>query len=300
MEKSSNAFTDFFLAGTSASLAKTLVAPIERVKLLLQLQDAKKGMQDTNKYKSITNCFIRIYKEQGILSFWRGNLSNVIRYFPTQAINFAFKGIISRYLSKYKSNTGFTQKFVVNLLSGGIAGSISIVIVRPLDFTRTRMATDLGKTKVDREFKSTTEVVLKILQSDGITGIYRGVWVSVLCAFIYRALYFGIFDTGKEKFFKDFNNSNFFVVWGFAQFVTIFAGLFAYPFDTVSRRLMMQSGRSDVIYTGAIDCFVKIYSNEQGLRGFFKGGATNIIRGTGGALVLVFYNNLQSYVESIK
>ena len=39
----------------------------------------------------MVDCFVRIPKEQGFLSYWRGNLANVIRYFPTQALNFAFK-----------------------------------------------------------------------------------------------------------------------------------------------------------------------------------------------------------------
>ena len=37
------------------------------------------------------DCFARVNREQGFLSFWRGNVVNVVRYFPTQALNFAFK-----------------------------------------------------------------------------------------------------------------------------------------------------------------------------------------------------------------
>jgi len=53
----------------------------------------------------------------------------------------------------------------------------------------------------------------------------------------------------------------------------------------------MQSGRKDVMYTGTWDCFVKIYQQEGG-RAFFKGALSNVIRGTGGALVLVFYDKI--------
>jgi solute carrier family 25 (adenine nucleotide translocator) protein 4/5/6/31 len=58
---------------------------------------------------------------------------------------------------------------------------------------------------------------------------------------------------------------------------------------------MMQSGRSDVLYTGTMDCFRKIYSQE-GPAAFFKGALSNVIRGTGGALVLVFYDKIQAYL----
>jgi solute carrier family 25 (adenine nucleotide translocator) protein 4/5/6/31 len=58
---------------------------------------------------------------------------------------------------------------------------------------------------------------------------------------------------------------------------------------------MMQSGRTDVLYTGTIDCIQKILKNE-GSGAFFKGALSNVIRGTGGALVLVFYDKIQSFL----
>ncbi|KAF3824484.1 hypothetical protein GH733_008769 [Mirounga leonina] len=68
-----------------------LDAPFERVKLLVQVQHASKQITADKQYKGIIDCVVRIPKEQGVPSFWRGNLANVIRYFPTQALNFSFK-----------------------------------------------------------------------------------------------------------------------------------------------------------------------------------------------------------------
>lgn len=82
---------DFVAGGVAAAISKTAVAPIERVKLLLQVQAVSKQIPKEQQYKGMIDCFVRIPKEQGFLSFWRGNLANVIRYFPTQALNFAFK-----------------------------------------------------------------------------------------------------------------------------------------------------------------------------------------------------------------
>jgi len=81
------------MGGVSAAIAKTAVAPIERVKLILQVQEVSKQIAADQRYKGIVDCFVRIPKEQGFSSFWRGNLANVIRYFPTQALNFAFKDV---------------------------------------------------------------------------------------------------------------------------------------------------------------------------------------------------------------
>lgn len=85
------------------------------------------------------DCFVRIPKEQGFLSYWRGNLANVIRYFPTQALNFAFKDKYKQvFLGGVDKNTQFLRYFVGNLASGGAAGATSLCFVYPLDFARTR------------------------------------------------------------------------------------------------------------------------------------------------------------------
>ncbi len=92
----------------------------------------------------IVNCFTRVSAEQGIASFWRGNLANVVRYFPTQAFNFAFKDTIKNLFPAYNAKTDFWRFFGANMASGGLAGAGSLLIVYPLDFARTRLAADLG------------------------------------------------------------------------------------------------------------------------------------------------------------
>jgi len=85
--------------------------------------------------------------------------------------------------------------------------------------------------------------------------------------------------------------------WAVAQVVTVSAGVISYPLDTVRRRLMMQSGRAaeDMVYKGTLDCFAVI-AREEGPLAFFKGSLSNVIRGTGGALVLTFYSKIEAYL----
>ena len=54
---------DFLVGGVSAAVSKTVVAPIERVKLLLQVQDANKNIAIDKRYKGIGDCFARVYAE---------------------------------------------------------------------------------------------------------------------------------------------------------------------------------------------------------------------------------------------
>jgi len=290
-----NFMRDFLVGGVSAAISKTCVAPIERVKLLLQNQDASAQIKVDQRYKGIGDCFSRVVKEQGFKSLWRGNLANVIRYFPTQALNFAFKDTFKYYLNPYNKRTQPMMFFVGNIMSGGAAGAASLCFVYPLDFARTRLAVDVGKAGAERQFNGLTDCLSKVFKSDGPMGLYRGFGISVAGIIAYRGAYFGLFDTGNALLFGEGQTSNFFAMWGFAQCTTTIAGILSYPLDTVRRRLMMQSGRKDKMYTGTIDCFRKIAATE-GTNAFFKGAASNVLRGTGGALVLVLYAKIQKYL----
>lgn len=286
---------DFAAGGISAAISKTAVAPIERVKLLLQVQHISKQIAEDKRYKGMIDCFIRIPKEQGVAAYWRGNMANVIRYFPTQALNFAFKDKYKQiFLSNVDKNTQFWRYFVGNLASGGAAGATSLCFVYPLDFARTRLAADVGKVGGGREFKGLGDCLSKITKSDGIKGLYRGFGVSVQGIIIYRAAFFGFYDTAKG-ILPDPKNTPLVVSWAIAQTVTTVAGIISYPFDTVRRRMMMQSGRSkaEIIYKSTAHCWVTIMKQEGG-GAFFKGAFSNVLRGTGGAFVLVLYDELKA------
>lgn len=220
----------------------------------------------------------------------------MIRYFPTQALNFACKDFYKQYLCPYNPKKEPFKFFIGNCASGGAAGATSLTVVYPLDFGRTRLAADVGSGKA-REFTGLVDCLAKVAKSDGVSGLYRGFGISVVGIIAYRAAYFGMFDSGKALLFADSKKANFFAMWGFAQFVTVSAGIVSYPLDTVRRRLMMQSGKkgADIQYTGTMDCFVKI-AQQEGIKAFFKGSLSNVIRGTGGALVLVFYDKIQAYL----
>jgi len=257
------------------------------------VQDAQKTIG--KKYVGIIDCFTRVAKEQGFWSLWRGNLANVIRYFPTQALNFAFKDTYKKlFIEGVDKKKQFWKFFAGNLASGGAAGATSLCFVYPLDFARTRLAADVGK-GTDREFRGLTDCIKKIFKSDGPIGLYRGFFVSVQGIIIYRASYFGFFDTVKAMVAKDPKNVNFFVAWGIAQVVTIGSGVTSYPWDTVRRRMMMQSGKKEILYKNTWDCAKKIAANE-GPRAFFKGALSNVFRGTGGALVLAIYDEIKKYI----
>jgi solute carrier family 25 (adenine nucleotide translocator) protein 4/5/6/31 len=287
---------NFMAGGTSGAVAKTCTAPIERVKLLIQTQDANPKIisGEVARYTGIVDCFSRVAKEQGVKAFWRGNMTNIIRYFPTQAFNFAFKDTIKVMFPKVDKHTEFARFFMINMASGGLAGAGSLMIVYPLDYARTRLASDVGTGK--QQFNGLIDCLSKTVKSQGIGGLYNGIGVSVAGIIPYRGAYFGLFDTlsGYNPYQKDTNgilraSSKF----ACAQTSAIAAGYASYPFDTIRRRLQMQSEKppAEWIYKGTVDCFQKIVKDE-GTTALFKGAGANALRTVGAAMVLVLYSEI--------
>jgi len=285
---------DFLMGGVSAAVSKTAAAPIERVKLLIQNQDEMiKAGRLKDPYKGIADCFRRVIKDEGFAALWRGNMANVIRYFPTQALNFAFKDQFKRMFGFTKEKDGKMMAFAGNIMSGGCAGALSLMFVYSLDYARTRLANDAKQSKKgggDRQFNGLLDVYRKTLASDGIAGLYRGFVVSCVGIVVYRGLYFGMFDTIIPELPKHLRESlaaKFFIGWA----ITIVAGLVSYPLDTVRRRMMMTSGEA-VKYRSSMHCMSSIVQKE-GVSSLFKGAGANILRAVAGAGVLSGYDQLQ-------
>jgi len=289
--------TDFALGGVSGAIAKTCTAPIERVKILIQTQDANPRIMsgEIPRYTGIVNCFSRVASEQGIGAFWRGNFTNVLRYFPTQAFNFAFKDTIKAIFPKANPKTEFAKFFAINMASGGLAGAGSLCIVYPLDYARTRLASDVGKEKI---FNGLLDCLKKTASGNqGVLGLYNGFGISVAGIIPYRGVYFGLYDTAREMnpYKKDTGVMGVASKFAIAQSVAISAGYASYPFDTIRRRLQMQSERpkEEWTYKGTGDCFSKILK-EEGAAAFFKGAGANALRTVGSAMVLVLYDQFQT------
>ncbi|KAB0379522.1 hypothetical protein FD755_007306 [Muntiacus reevesi] len=218
---------DFLAGGVATAISKTAVAPIERVKLLLQ------------------------------------------------ALNFAFKDKYKQiFLGGVDKRTQFWRYFAGNLTSGGAAGATSLCFVYPLDFARTRPAADVGKAGAEREFRGLGDCLVKSYKSDGIRGLYQGFNVSVQDIIIYRAAYFGP------------KNIHIFISWMIAQSVTAVAGLTSYICLTLCG--------TDIMYTGTLDCWRKI-ARDEGAKAFFKDSWSSVLRGMGGAFVLVLYDEIKKF-----
>lgn len=289
---------NFMLSGAAAVISKTAAAPIERVKLLVQNQgEMLKQGKITEPYKGVIDCTSKTFRSEGLYSFWRGNLANCIRYFPTQALNFAFKDQIKAAFKASKSDP-YMVNFGKNIASGGVAGAMSLCFVYSLDYARTRLANDTKSAKKggERQFNGLVDVYRKTLATDGVAGLYRGFVISCFGIIIYRGCYFGFYDTLKPTLLGD--NASLASSFALGYTVTVVSGLISYPVDTIRRRMMMTSGQAEK-YNGSIDCFVKIMKKE-GFMSLMKGAGANILRGIAGAGVLSGFDKLTQLYLGVK
>jgi solute carrier family 25 (adenine nucleotide translocator) protein 4/5/6/31 len=239
-------------------------------------------------------------KNEGFLAFWKSNFTNCLRYFPTQALNFAIKGQVKTYpmLAKNKTDSQ-ASKLVKNVVAGGIAGGGSLICVYSLDYARTRLANDLKQTgkgkEGSREFNGLIDCYVKTFKADGLAGLYRGFVISFVGIFVYRGLYFGLYDTIMPLLPSDVS---YFIRFSVGYTVTVLAGLASYPIDTIRRRMMMTSG-GGVQYSGSMDCAAQILKNE-GVKSYFKGAGANIMRGIAGAMVISGFDVVKrAYIQKV-
>ena len=182
------------------------------------------------------------------------------------------------------------------MASGGLAGAGSLCIVYPLDYARTRLASDVGSGQ--KSFNGLADCLRKTASGPGGVGsLYNGFGVSVIGIIPYRGAYFGMNDSlaGINPFKNDKGPMRLLSIFACAQTAAISAGYASYPFDTIRRRLQMQSEKppSEWLYKGTIDCFGKIVKDE-GPQALFKGAGANALRTVGSALVLVLYGEIKT------
>lgn len=130
----------------------------------------------------------------------RNNLNHILRYYPTQALNFAFNDFFKRLFNRKKEVNGSISWISANFASGGLAGSVSALLNYTLEFPKFKLLNDLNNTTKKggtQNYSGFLDVYRKTIASEGITGIYRGFGISCLGVFVYRAFYFGLYDSIK-------------------------------------------------------------------------------------------------------
>jgi len=298
MPKEKNILIDLAAGGVSGAVAKTITAPIEKIKLAIQNQASNPRIisGEMKPYTGMADCFSRHVSELGMSSLWRGNVANCVRYVPTAACNLGFKDAIKRMFPKYNQKTEFGMFAATQVASGSLAGAVTNTIVYPLIYVRTVLGADLGAVK---KYSGMGDCIMKTIKANGPLSLYNGILPSSAGIIVYRGTQFGLQDTIKafNPYQKDFTFVGIASKFCVAQVAVSASGIVAYPFDTVQRRMQIEASKpkEQQMYTSVPDCIKKIHAKE-GASGFFKGALANIVRGTGAAIVLVLYDEIQNFI----
>ena len=255
--------------GVAGCLAKTAIAPLERMRILAQ----------TGKAAGLVDASRMIVQAEGVRGFWRSNLINCVRTYPSKGALFMchdrikgfFKGVAGK---KDGESLGPALYFV----AGSLSGMIACTIAYPLDLARTRVAGHIGGSGA---FETLGGTVRATIAKEGVAGLYRGIQPTLMGAIPYEGVKFCVWDM-TERVSRDVlgqEEEGVLVKLGRGALAGCIAGGIMFPNDTVRRLLQMQgTGHgTGVAYTGAISCYKHTFETH-GIRRFYRGLTPYLLR----------------------
>ena len=267
-------------AGAGAgAVAKTATAPLERLKILFQVQGMAERDLVAPKYRGIFQATRVVIAEEGVRGLWKGNLTNVLRVIPVYGLKFAFNDSIKAVVAGPSNARLSTGQL---LWVGTLAGLLQTALTYPMETVRTRLT--LGPEQGVR-YNGIVDCFRQMVRTEGWGGLFKGFGPTMVSGAPYTGLQMTSYEIMKR------NAPEFLPADGMAMQLVAGAvsGLVAqtvtYPGDTVRRRMQNNgAGGAPKTYRNSFHCTYLIYKNE-GLGGFFKGAWTNTVRAVPGAAV---------------
>jgi solute carrier family 25 phosphate transporter 23/24/25/41 len=273
-----------FLAGANAgAVSRTLTAPLERIKIILQ---AKEPSERSN----LTKEFQNIRKEGGLRGFFKGNGANVAKVIPESALRFMIYDYVRTQIASESGQTTPIQKF----LAAGISGFMSHTLIYPLEIAKTRLS--LAQEGV---YNGIFNCLLKIAKTEGLFSLYKGWGVSVLGIAPNIAVDLSLFHILRDWYASSYERRPTIpALLAFGSLSSLCGQLVAYPFYLMRTRLQSQGlPGKPILYNGLLDCASKTYKNE-GFMGFYKGSFANFSRNIPAvAISYVVYERIRSYFD---
>ncbi|CAK9267111.1 unnamed protein product [Sphagnum jensenii] len=251
-----------FAAGAVAgAAAKTVTAPLDRIKLLMQVHGIQMVQEGSKRGIGFLEATLKVANEEGFKGFWKGNVPQVIRVIPYSAVQ------LFAYETYKKLLKGDREEISVvgRLTAGACAGMTSTLVTYPLDVLRLRLA-------VDPATKSMFQVAAMMFREEGVAAFWRGLGPSLLGIAPYIALNFCVFDLIKKSLPEDLKKRP------EASFATAlvsasFATAMCYPLDTVRRQMQMRG----TPFNSVLDAIPGIIARD-GLLGLYRGFVPNILK----------------------
>ncbi|PNT66205.1 mitochondrial carrier protein CoAc2 isoform X3 [Brachypodium distachyon] len=273
------AVRELIAGGVAGGVAKTAVAPLERVKILLQTRRAEfhgSGLVGSSR---------TIYRTEGPLGFYRGNGASVARIVPYAALHYMAYEEYRRWIILAFPNV--EQGPILDLVAGSIAGGTAVICTYPLDLVRTKLAYQIkGAVNLslieskpsEQVYKGILDCVKTIYKQNGLKGLYRGMAPSLYGIFPYSGLKFYFYEKMKthvpEEHRKDITTK-----LACGSVAGLLGQTITYPLDVVRRQMQVQAFSSSNLAKGkgTFGSLVMI-AKHQGWQQLFSGLSINYLK----------------------
>jgi len=270
----------FLAGGISGMCAKSAVAPLDRIKILLQAQN--KHYKHLGVWKGLS----KIVTEENVAALYKGNGAQMLRIFPYAALQFAsyetYRTILPSILNLDH------QSHIVKFASGSLAGLTAVTMTFPLDTIRARLAFQVAG---EHRYTGIADTARSIVRDEGgVRGLYRGLSPTLVAMVPYSGLTFYCFEVLKHQFLVNFPSACIesdegvslgvpaklvcgAVAGGVAQTV-------AYPLDVTRRRMQLALMQPETAKyaAGLIGTLRLIYREDGVVRGLYRGMSVNYLR----------------------
>jgi len=299
---------NFVAGGTAGMVARTVIAPIERIKIIYQTRRVVGGPDAGRGWLVLVRHVVDdagggLFR--GVSAFWKGNSVAVIRVFPYLGVQLASNEYYRKLLKTASANRGVgvaaTSAEVVHFVAGGGAGMTAVLTTYPLDLARARMALLLeqGAVKMPSMWGTLRQVYA---EQGSVRALYSGAGISMTGAAIYCGLKFASYDASKmfcrRHLLPDPEGPPSYlhraVSGGLAG---VLAQTFVYPFDVLRRRLQTGGAEAKAKYPNTIQGLWRLYREEGFLNGLYRGCSLNYLKTVPNTTVyLALFDVLKEYI----
>jgi len=279
---SSKQFLNNFLSGgLAAAIARTLTAPLDRLKTLYQI-----NFKENCKPPSIVKGLKHIIEKDGFRALFRGNFVNTLKASPDSSIKLGLFELLKDKLKSPKESE-ISKKMI--FLAGSLSGFTSCFCVYPLDVIKVKLAASPTGT-----YSGILDLIGKMwFNEGGIKAFYKGFSAGSPCALLSSGMNLCFYELLRKATFKIFDKENLPipVFMGIGALSASVTTSILYPFNFISARMIMQgSGSSNKSSSetarnklNVVQTVLRVYGKEGAL-GFYKGFApttTKIFLGNG-------------------